>query len=139
MILGRRIAVAWGLIFWMGCATGGDPPERALAQSSAVVSDGVDAAITALDSQDSLILRGRYNPCRCPAPDFELHVHGHWTRVILRGDTTSLEALQVQAEELDAAPHLVYFRMTGQFDGSARFDATNAEYEVFEVLDFGVE
>lgn len=129
---------AW-FVFCIGCSTGGEPPQRALAQSHSVVVEGVEAAIDAVHSQEIVTVRGRYNPCRCPAPAFEVYVHGNWIRTILDGDGAIIDAIEDRAAALEVAPRLEYFRLTGKFDGMALFEETNAEYERFELVEFRVE
>lgn len=135
------IAAAVPLLFFAapGCTSGGQPSERALEESSATILSGIDAGIDAVDSQEVVAVRARYNPCVCPAPDFEIHLRGEWIRVIKNGDQTRLEGLRDQAQTLADLPGLHHVWLEGQFDGNAVFDDTGVEYQRFEVQNFRLD
>lgn len=113
-----------------GCASSGDPVERALK----TVADGVEEGVEAAESVDEVAVKARFNPCRCPAPDFEVKVYGRWKRIIVAGDDEVLEELRAQAEALDEAPGLGSLRLEGEFDGTGTFEETGIEYKVFRVV-----
>ena len=122
-----------------GCAGGGEPSEQALHEGSAAIHSGVAAGVAAVDSQGVLTVEGRYNPCLCPAPDFEVRVRGEWTRVLMAGDTELVDDLRQVSQERSALPYLESLSLRGQFDGLGKFDETGVEYPLFEVEDFHIE
>lgn len=128
------VAVLW---FVVGCATG-PPHQRAVDRASAAGAAAADAGAGAVDDIDIIEIRSRYNPCHCPAPDFEVHLRGRWQRVIVDGESQLVEKLYEQARQLEESPGLEVFRLKGELTGSQRFDETGVEYQRFEVLDFRV-
>lgn len=141
----RRIAgrtgwekVAIVVVLLTGCATG-PPAERALHESRSVVSSGVEAGDRAVDEIDQIEVRSRYNPCRCPSPDFELRIEGRWQRVVIGGEDEVVEMLYERAESLASTPGLGYLWLQGEFGGQEEYPATGVEYDVFRLEDFRVE
>lgn len=122
----------------VGCSTA-TPQQRAVDRGVSTVDSAVQSATTWPDRADEIEVRGRYNPCRCPAPDFEVYAYGGWNRVILDGSREMLQELRAEAEALDETPGLVFFRLRGQFDGTAEFDSTGWDYDRFQVVGYGVE
>ena len=138
MIRGIFIA-AVTLLVASGCASGGEPSERALHESNSTVFSGIDAGIYAIESKDVISLQVRHNPCRCPAPDFEIHIRGEWKRVIVDGEPGIVGELRERTEAMESIPGLHYLWLEGQFNGAAQFDETRVEYPRFDVVDFRVD
>lgn len=110
------------------CSSAGTPSERALSQGYQAVFTGVDAGVSATEEQDSLALRARYNPCVCPAPDFEIHLHGQWSRAILDGDPMVLGEMALRVQGLEEAGRLYHLWLDGKFDGEAEFEDSRIDY-----------
>lgn len=121
-----------------GCAMGVDPRERAMARSQAVVHSGVRIATRDMERHESVTLPVRYNPCRCPAPDFEIHLYGKWQRILLEGDEDVLANFYAQAEEGYTSPGLSFYRLDGRLAGRDRHE-TGVEYPVFVVQGFSAQ
>lgn len=126
------------LVLSASCASG-PPGQQALDRASSLVSSAADRGDVAIDKLDTIRIRSRYNPCRCPAPDFEAHFRGHWQRVLLEGDDELLEQLQFDVEMHEERGELAVVVLEGEFTGPARFHQTAMEYERFYVVDFQVE
>ena len=136
----RLIVVAWllvagGVVVSVGCATG-EPQERAMAQGASIVHTGVADGIDAVEAQDTIVMQARYNPCRCPAPDFEIHLRGQWRRVIVGGPEHQIDDLRQTARAMQGEGRLEDVWLTGQFDGQRPFDDTGVDHDYFEVLEF---
>ncbi len=128
-----------GLCLWslgaVGCAT--DPVDRAMARSAGAVHDGLRRAQLETEDPQAFALRARYNPCRCPAPDFEIYLYGAWRRYLLEGDEDLLAALQAEAQTLELNGHLGHLALRGRFAG---FDRTEEglEFPVFLVESYEI-
>lgn len=117
----------------IGCASGGEPTSQALDRAEGTIGAGIDRGMDAVESQREVDLRGRYNPCQCPAPQFELYVRGRWERVILGGDEELIENIRAQLQAEEDLGRLVHAEMRGRFDGRKIFEQTGVEYEYFRV------
>lgn len=123
------LVVALSAGIW-GCLSSGDPFQRALQRTD----NAVESAVDALDDLDQVVLLARFNPCKCPAPDFEVRIFGRWERVLVTGEEELLEELDLLARTLDEDPGLGVFRLQGQFDGTDTFEDTGIEYELFRMV-----
>lgn len=129
------LAVTGLVAMVVGCSSG-PPTDRALEESSAAVSSGIEEGVEAIEDRDVVELTTRYNPCDCSAPEFEARLRGRWQRVVLTGPDDHLDELFDQARALDETTGLYFFRLEGQFVGPTRHPETGLEYEQFEVSDF---
>lgn len=121
-----------------GCATS-DPGERALLRGNTAVVSGIEEAESTTESLEDLKLKGRYNPCHCPAPDFEIYLRGNWQRVIIDGEDDALDELDAEARALAETSSLGFVSMTGRLDGTQTFEETGAAYESIYVTDIAVD
>ena len=137
----RSVAIValWTVAAAAAACASGPPEERAVVEGRSSIAAGIDAGHRAVDDLDHLDVRARFNPCRCPAPDFEVHVEGHWRRVLIDGEDDVVDRLQERGESLESTPGLHYFRLKGTFSGRQIFPATRGEYDVFDVQEFQVE
>lgn len=126
------------VLLW-GCSIRGEPQQRALDRAEAAMFDGVDEGWEAVDALDEVVVRARYNPCRCPAPDFEVRIYGSWQRILVNGDTELVHELRHRASNLAEQPGLDYLRLYGQVKTPAVYEESGVEYDRFEVVDFEVE
>ncbi len=113
------------------CASSGDPFQQALEDSQGALSSAVEA----VDDLDEVVLEARYNPCQCPAPDFEVRTYGRWKRVIVTGDVQVLEAMHIEAQRLEEEGTLGHLSLEGHFDGTGVFEESGVEYEIFLIRD----
>lgn len=123
----------------VGCAMGSDPSERALRRSLEATSTAVDRGVRAAEAMEDVPLVGRFNPCRCPAPDFEIYARGRWQRIIVDGDEAIIDDLIEQARAAEEQGRLASLRLWGRLDGSADYAETAIEYPRFRVDRFEIE
>ncbi len=138
----RALILVAACLLWIGasgCASSGEPSERALEEGSTTILSGIEAGVVATEEQDVVVVQARYNPCLCPAPDYEVQVRGEWIRIIVDGDQLVLAELDERAEALAAAPQLGYLRLRGQFDDTAELEETRVEYPRFVLEEFEIE
>ena len=125
----RAAILALGLIqgtLW-GCASAGTPLERAAQITDQALSEGIRRSESPAASEGAVRFVGRYNPCRCEAPPFEILSYGRWTRVEIESDDPELlEALEVAAR--GAAP-TAEFTLLG-------WPQTGPRYELLELEGF---
>jgi hypothetical protein len=138
-IFSRLILLMIALSVGLGCAIGSDPAERALRRSLETTSTAVDRGERAAEAKEEIPLRGRLNPCRCPAPDFEVYTRGRWQRVVIDGDEELLSDLVEQVESAEEDGRLVSLRLSGRFEGSTAFEDTGIEYPTFLVARFQID
>ena len=123
----------------VACSSAGPPSERALDEGYRAVLTGVDAGVAATEEQESLALRARYNPCNCSAPDFEVHLHGQWSRAMMEGDAMVLGEMVLRIQGLEEAGRLYHLRVEGKLNGKAEFEDTRVDYQRIQVRGFEVE
>lgn len=135
--LSVAVFVGWAglLVISAGCASG-SPPERAAAAATSTLADAVEQGTDAAEQQDDFEIRTRYNPCRCPAPDFEARLRDRWRRIVVTGDEPLVEELTQRARTQEASPGMTFFWLEGEFAGEEQFEQTGVEYERFELRDF---
>ncbi|TXD35234.1 hypothetical protein FRC98_17360 [Lujinxingia vulgaris] len=120
------LALAQALLW--GCSSAGTPLERAAQITDRALMEGVRQATSPEASQGAVGFVGRYNPCRCEAPPFEIWIYGGWERVALRSEDEALvEALLTQAQAADASAE---FRLIGWPERSSPYG--ELELEGFE-------
>lgn len=120
-----------------GCASLGSV-DGAVDKSRSIVSSGVDEATDSAEEAD-VELQARLNPCRCPAPDFEIHVRGRWRRVIIEAGDASLVTLRDEATTFEDSRQLAVLWLRGDFSGSATHAGSGREYPRFVLHDFRVD
>ena len=138
----RWLSILGGLLIAItasACAVGGDPSERALRRSLEATSTALERGAQAADSVEDVPLVARHNPCRCPAPAFEIFTRGRWQRVIIDGDDQALEALLDDASEAATAGRLVTFDLWGRFNGEAEYDDQGIDYPRFVLERHGIK
>lgn len=132
------VALSLAMTLVAGCATS-DPGERALRRGNTAVASGVDSATSTTESLDSVELKGRYNPCHCPAPDFEVHLRGRWQRVIIVGEDDAIDELDAAARSLDDSSSLGFVSISGRLDETATFEETGVAYDAFYITDARID
>ena len=137
MVIGS-LALGLVMLSVAGCATS-EPGERALVRSNTAVASGVDAGTHAMETLDELELKARYNPCHCPAPDYEVYLRGNWQRIAIDGDDEIMEQLETEARALSQSSPLGFVWMTGRLNGTTTFEQTGVSYESFYVADVRFE
>ena len=134
--MSSRLLTVWltalSVAVTIGCA-GGPPAERAVTEGISSIGAGIDAGHQAIEDLDVIAAKARYNPCQCPAPDFELHVEGRWTRVVIDGESQLVDDLVEQGQQSEASPGLDAFVLEGRFVGQRQFETTGIDYDVFEI------
>lgn len=114
-------------LLW-GCSSAGTPLERAARITDRALMEGVRRSTSPEASQGAVGFVGRYNPCRCEAPPFEIWLYGRWERVELRSEDDQLVAtLLTQAQAAGASGE---FRLVGWPKASSPYD--ELELEGFE-------
>ncbi len=131
-------ATVLALVSALGCATLSSE-QRALHRATTTASDAADDASGALDDLDTIQLQARYNPCHCPAPDFEVQLHGRWQRVIVDGQQQLIDELRDDAARLEQSPGLAVIWLEGDVTGTERFEPTGVSYQRLEVVEFHLD
>ncbi|RDV36192.1 hypothetical protein DV096_20335 [Bradymonadaceae bacterium TMQ3] len=121
LLAGLTLAQA---LLW-GCSSTGTPLERAAQIADRALREGVREAESPEASQGAVGFVGRYNPCRCEAPPFEIWIYGRWERVeLLSKDDVLVEALLTQARASDESAE---FRLVGWPKPGAPYDGLELE------------
>ena len=126
------VVMAGGGCAWLGAVDG------AADKSRAIVSSGVDEATDSAEEAD-VELQARLNPCRGPAPDFEIHVRGRWRRVLIESGDASAATLREEASAIEESRQLAVLWLSGDFSGSATHAGSGREYPRFVLHDFRVD
>lgn len=124
-----------------GCATDSnttqtEPPPKVQAVEAArnevrpAVADGFEAS----EQRDSYRVRARFNPPRCDAPTFEVHIHGRWTRAWFDAPTKTAESIQKYRDEADGSSARP-FDIRGRVSGDREAE-TGISYPIFWVTQF---
>ena len=85
------------LLFWL---TGCHPASRrdAFAAVERTIRTSVERGKEQSERQRSYRVPARYNPARCPCPDYEVFVYGRWVRVDLEGPPPVMSKLSTFEE-----------------------------------------
>ncbi|RAL21820.1 hypothetical protein DL240_13290 [Lujinxingia litoralis] len=85
-----------------GCASAGDPLERATQIAGRALQKSTTKASTPGSIPGAVRFVARYNPCRCQAPPFEIWSYGRWQRTELRAaEDETVEALHTYARSVE--------------------------------------
>lgn len=95
---------------------------------NSAIADGFDES----EEVDQYVVRARYNPCKCDAPDDEIYVHGRWTRARLDGDAKLLTTITQQFHKAFTNARLITLALRGSVDDEDR-TPQGLRYLVFQV------
>jgi len=141
-----RVVFCAASLCWLGigCAAGSGaarsdspPAVRAVDAARDAIDRSSEAAFESSEDRDSYRVALRYNPTRWAGPDFEVRIHGRWTRVWLEASGETAERIRSYREKMEedrSTPLDVAGRPSG------RREAENGvSYPVFSIAELEPE
>jgi hypothetical protein len=122
------VAIAAFMAF--GCASGPEitPSQEAALEAAADLESARVVGDVAANDRTSYSLPIRFNPSRCPCPDFEIFVFGAWQRVWLDGAPDAVQKARTIARTGGGAGNV-----RGVLTGATRPSTRSVNYPIFEI------
>ena len=103
--------------------------EEATLEATAELENSREAGDLAANDRAAYDVPIRFNPSRCPCPDFEVWVYGAWQRVWLEGSPEAVKTAETIARTGGGESTI-----RGTLTAAERPSARNVNYPVFELL-----